>query len=242
MNNERTPGRKCCLLHFSVLPWYSLTRFNMLFFFSWCPYTKVTYAILCSPSSETRLSLKDPERNLQRPGSRRRWQTGRGRVAARPCWERWCLRIQPRFPQSPQWPVTLEQQHLMEWNASEKSRITRKLTWLTEYALSTRVGKTAGVNTRAESNVAGWHHVGKEQTHRGAWVWGHKAWWHERDIGSKRGREGRTFLWQQQSSAERADRMTVQAINTSSKLIRTRLKLIWRVFREDTWNKPLSRN
>lgn len=35
-----------------------------------------------------------------------------------------------------------------------------------------------------------------------------------------------TFLWQQQSSAERADRMTVLAINTSSTIIRMRLKLI----------------
>lgn len=35
-----------------------------------------------------------------------------------------------------------------------------------------------------------------------------------------------TFLWQQQSSAERADRMTVLAISTSSKIIKMRLKLI----------------
>lgn len=35
-----------------------------------------------------------------------------------------------------------------------------------------------------------------------------------------------TFLWQQQSSAERADKMTVLAIKTSSRIIRIRLKLI----------------
>lgn len=36
-----------------------------------------------------------------------------------------------------------------------------------------------------------------------------------------------TFLWQQQSSADRADKMTVLAIKTSSRIIRMRLKLIW---------------
>lgn len=35
-----------------------------------------------------------------------------------------------------------------------------------------------------------------------------------------------TFLWQQQSSADRADKMTVLAIKTSSRIIRMRLKLI----------------
>lgn len=35
-----------------------------------------------------------------------------------------------------------------------------------------------------------------------------------------------TFLWQQQSSADRADKMTVLAMKTSSRIIRMRLKLI----------------
>lgn len=54
-----------------------------------------------------------------------------------------------------------------------------------------------------------------------------------RDRGHKRGFKVMkaitdTFLWQQQSSAERADKMTVLAINTSSKIIKIRLKLIWK--------------
>jgi len=116
--------------------------------------------------------------------------------------------------------VTYVHKELHDWGKK-----TLLFAGLTEYAFSSRVGKTAGVKTRVESNVTGWQWSwkGKQFSVAHGWQWYRGT----RLVAASEEKTGGTFLWQQQSSAERADRMTVQAISTSSKLISTRLKLIW---------------